>query len=50
MSSERKSLKVSFHAWLTRMHQLVTFGKLSNDVDNTGTGSMRVVASKVAIP
>jgi hypothetical protein len=38
-----------FHAWLTRMCQLVTFGELSNDVDTTGTGSMRVVASRVAI-
>jgi hypothetical protein len=31
------------------MRQLVTFGELSNDVDTTGTGSMRVVASRVAI-
>jgi hypothetical protein len=31
------------------MLQLVTFGELSNDVDTTGTGSVRVVASRVAI-
>jgi hypothetical protein len=49
MSSERKALKVFFLAQFTRMRQLVTFGELSNDVDTTGTGSMRVVASKVAI-
>jgi hypothetical protein len=30
------------------MHQLVTFGELSNDIDTTGTGSMHVVASRVA--
>jgi hypothetical protein len=44
MTSERKTLKVFFHAWLTHMHQLVTFSELSNYVDTTGTGSMRVVA------
>jgi hypothetical protein len=49
MSSERKNRKVVSHAQLTRMRQLVTFGKVSNDVDTTGTGSKRVVASKVAI-
>jgi hypothetical protein len=49
MSSERKTLKVFFHAPLTHMRQLVTFGELSN-VDTRGTGSMRVVASRVAIP
>jgi hypothetical protein len=32
------------------MRELVTFGKLSNNVDTTGTGSLRVVASRVAIP
>jgi hypothetical protein len=47
MSSERKTL--FFHARLTRMRQLVTFGELSNDVDTTGTGSVRVVASRVAV-
>jgi hypothetical protein len=31
------------------MHQLVTSGNLNNDVDTTGTGSMRVVANRVAI-
>jgi hypothetical protein len=31
------------------MRQHVTFGELSNDVDTTGTSSMRVVASIVAI-
>jgi hypothetical protein len=46
---ERKTLKVSSHVQLTRMRQLVTFGELSNDVDTTGTGSVRVVASSVAI-
>jgi hypothetical protein len=30
-----------FYAWLTRMCRLVPFGKLSNDVDTTGPGSMR---------
>jgi hypothetical protein len=40
MSSERKTVKVFFHARLTRMHQPVTFGKLSNNVNATGTGSM----------
>jgi hypothetical protein len=47
--SERKTLKVFFLARLTCMHQLVTFGELSNDVDTTGTGSMLVVAIRVAI-
>jgi hypothetical protein len=32
------------------MRQLVTFLELSNDVDITGTGSMRVVSSRSAIP
>jgi hypothetical protein len=41
--------EVSFHAWLMHMFQLVTFGDLSNDIDSTGTGSMHVVASRVAI-
>jgi hypothetical protein len=49
MSPERRTLKVFFHVRLTRMRQLVTFGELSNDVDITGTGSMRVVAIRVAI-
>jgi hypothetical protein len=49
MSLERKTLKVCFHAQLTRLRQLVTFGELSNDVDITGTGSVRVVASRAAI-
>jgi hypothetical protein len=40
MSLERKT-KFLFHALLSRMRQLVTFG--------TGTGSMHAVASKVAI-
>jgi hypothetical protein len=31
------------------MRQLVTFGKLSNNVNTTGTGTMRVVASRVAL-
>jgi hypothetical protein len=48
MSSERKTLKAFLHARLMRMLQLVTFGELGNDVDTTGTGSVRVVASKVA--
>jgi hypothetical protein len=34
---------------LTLMRQLVTFGEVSNDVDTTGAGSMRVVASRVAV-
>jgi hypothetical protein len=37
------------HARLTGLHQLVTFSELSNDVDTTGTGSVRVLASKVSI-
>jgi hypothetical protein len=49
ISSERKSLKVFFHARLTRMRQLMTYGEVSNDVDTTGTGSIGVVASRVAI-
>jgi hypothetical protein len=44
----RKENSVFFHAWPMRMCQLVTFGELSNDVDTTGTGSVRVVASRVA--
>jgi hypothetical protein len=47
MSSESKSQGFFFHAWLMHMHQLVTFGELNNDVDTTGTGSMRVVASEL---
>lgn len=42
-------MEVFFHAWLTRMRQQLTFCELSNDVDTTGTGSMRVVASRVTI-
>jgi hypothetical protein len=49
MASEKKTLKVLFHAWLTCMRQLMTFGELSNDVDSAGTSSMCVVASRVAI-
>jgi hypothetical protein len=45
----KETLKVIFHARLTRMRQLVTFGELSNDVNTTGTGSVHVVASRVAI-
>jgi hypothetical protein len=48
LSLERKTLKVFIHAQLTRMHQLVTFGELSNDADTTGIGSMHAVASRVA--
>jgi hypothetical protein len=44
-----KLWKYFFHARLMCMHHLVTFGELSNDVDTTGTGSMHVVASRVAI-
>jgi hypothetical protein len=47
MPSERKTLKVFF--FMLGMRQLVTFGELSNNVDTTGTSSMRVVASGVAI-
>jgi hypothetical protein len=49
ISSERKLLK-DFYARLTRVRQLVTFGELNNDVDISGRGSMRVVASRVVIP
>jgi hypothetical protein len=45
----KENSKSSFHARLTCMRQLVTFGDLSNDVDTTGTGSMRVAAIRVAI-
>jgi hypothetical protein len=31
------------------MRQLVTFGELNNNVDTTGTTSMHVVASTIAI-
>jgi hypothetical protein len=44
-----KLCKFFFHAELISMCQLVTFDKLSSDVDHTGTGSMSVVASRVAI-
>jgi hypothetical protein len=37
------------NARLTHMRQMVTFSELSNDVDTTETGSMRVVASRVAV-
>jgi hypothetical protein len=50
--TERETMEVFCHVRLTRMRQLVTFGELSNDVETvetTGTGSMRVVASRVAI-
>jgi hypothetical protein len=40
-----KILKVFFfHARLTRMRKLVTFGELNNDVDTTGTGSSAPLA------
>jgi hypothetical protein len=48
MPLERKTLKVVFHSWLTRVRQLVTFGELSNDVDTTTNRFMCVVASRVA--
>jgi hypothetical protein len=48
-SSERKTLKVSFHDRPKRMRQLVTFGELSHDVYTTRTGSMCVATSRVAI-
>jgi hypothetical protein len=44
-----KVCKFFFHAGLL-MRQLVTFGELSNDIDTKGTGSMRTVAGRVAIP
>jgi hypothetical protein len=34
---------------LMHVCQLITFGKLSNDVDTSGTGSVHDVASRVAI-
>jgi hypothetical protein len=37
------------HAPLMHMHQLATFGELSNGVDTTGTGSVHVVASRVIL-
>jgi hypothetical protein len=47
MSSERKILKVSFDAWLTGMHQLVTFAELSKIVGTTGADTMCIAASRV---
>jgi hypothetical protein len=38
-----------FHSRLKHIRQVVTFGELSNDVCTTGTGSMCVVASRIAI-
>jgi hypothetical protein len=38
-----------FHARLARMRQLMTFDELNNDICTTGTGSVRVVVSRVAI-
>jgi hypothetical protein len=46
---QKGKLKVFFNARLTGIRQLVTLGELSNDFDTTGTGSMRAVASRVAI-
>jgi hypothetical protein len=43
-----KFLNFLFHSRLMRMRQPVTFGELSKNVDTTGIGSMRVVASKIA--
>jgi hypothetical protein len=48
-SSKKNSESFRFHARLTRIRKLVTFGELSNDVDTTGKSSMRVVDSRVAI-
>jgi hypothetical protein len=50
MSWIREALKVFFHAWLTCMHQLVTFGELSNYVNTTGTGSMHVSLVQLRSP
>jgi hypothetical protein len=49
-TSSQRSLGKFFHARLTHMLQLVTFGELNNNVDTTRTSSMRVVASRLAIP
>jgi hypothetical protein len=40
--------QVFLPARLTHMRQLVTFGELTKD-DTTGTGSIRVLASRVEI-
>jgi hypothetical protein len=45
----KENFESLLHAQLTRMRQLVTFGELSNVVDTTGTGSARVMASRIAI-
>jgi hypothetical protein len=45
----KENVERFLHAPLMHMHQLVTFGELSNDVDTTRTGSMRVVASRVIL-
>jgi hypothetical protein len=49
MSSKRKTVNFFFHARFTRMRELMTFGELSNNVDTTGTGSMRFAASRFAV-
>jgi hypothetical protein len=41
--------KENSESFPTRMRQPVTFGELSNDGDTTGTGSVRVVVSRVAV-
>jgi hypothetical protein len=46
---KENSQKFFFMPGLMRMRQLVIFSELSNNVDTTGTGSVRVVASTVAI-
>jgi hypothetical protein len=49
MSPERQTLKAFLRAQLTLLCQLVTFGELNKHVHTTGTGSLHVVASRVAI-
>jgi hypothetical protein len=48
MSPEKKTLEIYFHAHLTRMSQLMTFGELSSYVNSTGTCSMGVEAKRAA--
>jgi hypothetical protein len=45
----KENSEIFFCALLIRMRQLVTFGELGNCADTTGTVSMRVTSSRVAI-
>jgi hypothetical protein len=49
VTGKENSESSRFRVPLARMCHLVTFSELSNDVDTTGTGSMHVMANRVAI-